>query len=124
MSRRRWTLEVCQSLNDRWMKGETIRNMAREIGASPHAMSRAFVDHGLPTPLCKEHVLATRLKVRADQAAGQCRIDGCTAEGDHRGMCSRHYQLARRFNAVDDVATPTRAAVRMAQFDQAVANGR
>ena len=124
MSRRRWTLEVCQSLNDRWMKGETIRDMAREIGASPHAISRAFVDHGLPTPLCKEHVLATRLKVRTLSVEGLCRIDRCTTSGDHRGLCSRHYQLARRFDAVGDVATPTMASVRRARFDAEAANGR
>ena len=107
--RHHWTLEVCTAIHGRWMRGETLRDIAREIQASPHALSRAILHHGLPTPFSQSHVVETRLQVRAAPAAGWCRIDGCDSTGDHRGMCQKHYQLARRYRAVEIVGTPRRA---------------
>jgi len=116
--RHQWTLEVCQPLNDRWMNGETIHDIALEIDASPHAVSRAFIHHGLPTPYTQSHVVETRLKVRAAPAPGLCRIEDCGSAANYRGMCERHYKMARRYEAVDLVGAPRR--VKRAR----VANGR
>jgi len=106
------------------MRGETLKDIAREIQASPHALSRAIRQHGLSTPFCQSHILETRLQVRAAPAPGLCRIDDCDRTGDHRGMCQKHYQIARRYWAVDLVGAPPKAKAKRAQFDRAVANGR
>lgn len=121
--RHRWTLEVCTAIHERWMKGETLRDIAREIEASPHTLSRAIANHGLPTPFSQSHVIETRLKVRAAPAIGWCRIDGCDITGDHRGLCQKHYQIARRYWAVDIVGAPSKAKAKRAKVDQAVARG-
>ena len=123
MSRRRWSLETCAPLHARWMKGETIRDMAREVGTGAHTLSRAFVRCGLPSPFDREHALTGRLKPRAAPNAGQCLIDLCAAVADHRGLCGRHYQMARRCGVVEDLAEPTRASVRLARAAQEAAHG-
>jgi hypothetical protein len=116
--RHQWTLEVCTAIHGRWMRGETLRDIAREIQASPHALSRAILHHGLPTPFSQSHVVETRLQVRAAPAPGLCRIEDCGSAANYRGMCERHYKMARRYEAVDLVGAPRR--VKRAR----VANGR
>lgn len=121
--RHRWTLEVCTAIHERWMKGETLKNIALELDASPHALSRAIRQHGLSTPFCQSHILETRLQVREAPAKGWCRIDDCDRVGDHRGLCQKHYQIARRYWAVDIVGSPPRAKPKRAKAGQAVARG-
>ena len=111
MSRHRWNLETCTPLHERWMAGETLVDLASEIAAHPHALSRAFIHHGLPTPYSSEHVLATRLRVREAPTPGRCRIDLCPRLGGYRGLCERHYKTARRFAVLEAVAAPSKSKV-------------